>query len=107
MLEIRLDAIASCLNFAGGVTLAVDALSVQSRTRQEHGANRFISAAQEVGDTDLLKDHVGKPINSNRSIQNWFNRGTFRLAVSGFVLLVLGFGLDLFCKVFADPSLIK
>ena len=106
MLEIRLDAVSSCLNFAGGAVLSLDALMVRSRTKQKHGAAKFVSAAREAAEKELLRNSAGHPINSTRSIQDWFDEETFRLALIGFVLLLFGFGLDLFCKVFANPLLL-
>jgi hypothetical protein len=99
MLSIHLDTIASGFTFAGGVVLAIDALCVRRRIKQRRGTETLVEAIKKFGDNDLVYDPNNTPLNTRGAIEDWFAERTLRFAWIGFILLSVGFGLDLFCKL--------
>jgi len=127
MLAIHLDAISSFLSFAGGAVLVVDALMVQRRIRQRRGAEILVAGFMKADgesqsaesddrkpadgarpkETYLIVTPAGKPLANFQSIEEWFAERTFRNAWIGFSLLTVGFALDIFCKVIANPLVFR
>ena len=103
MVEFRLDALASTLNFIGGAILAVDALTAGRRSKARRGMSILVEAANHLGEKDLLSDPQGHPLKNESSIERWVDWRTMRAARIGLALLAVGFGLDLYSKVFQNP----
>jgi hypothetical protein len=59
MVEIRLDAIASSINFVAGIVLAIDALTVPWKTKVIRGWEKFFEGLEKTGDEDLVVDSAG------------------------------------------------
>jgi hypothetical protein len=105
MLEIRLDAVASALNFSAGVLLAIDALTAPWKTKVVRGWEKLFEGIAGSGDGDLVVDPAGNPSNQSYSGAEWADRRTRKLALTGFIILAGGFGLDIFSKIFCNPLL--
>jgi hypothetical protein len=105
MVEVRLDAVASSINFIAGVVLAIDALTASWKTKVVRGWEILFEGIKKRGDKDLLDDPEGNPSNSSQSGANWADRRTRKLALVGFILLAGGFALDIFSKVVRNPLL--
>jgi hypothetical protein len=131
MIEIHLDAVASAINLAGGIVLAKDALSARRRTKVKRGGEKLIEGLQNIEATDetrhpdgneviekedkpdpdaiqaaepgKIQDPEGYVIDSVKALEDWADRLTMEKARLGFILLVIGFGLDLFSKIFWNP----
>ena len=131
MIEIHLDALASAVNFAGGIVLAKDALSARRRTKVKRGGEKLIEGLQNTEATDetrhphsneviekenkldpdgdqavesvKVQDPQGNIIDSIKALEDWADRLTMEKARLGFILLAIGFGLDLFSKIFWNP----
>ena len=48
MIEIHLDAIASSINFAGGIILAIDALKARRRTKVRRGGMKLLEGLRKT-----------------------------------------------------------
>jgi hypothetical protein len=117
MIEIRLDAIASSINFIGGIILAVDALTVRRRTKMKRGGQKLLEGLQKIGEEGQIQspggnkvaepagiqDPDGNLIGSVEALEDWADRLTTRKARTGFICLVVGFGLDLISKALCNP----
>ena len=113
-IEIHLDAVASLITFGGGTLLAVDVLTVGSRTRLRRGGEKLLEGLkkEETSDEDHnehkqnpLQTPDGEAFDSDRALEDWAGRLRTRTAVWGFVLLACGLGFDLFTKVVCNPLL--
>ncbi|HZQ90317.1 MAG TPA: hypothetical protein VFA60_00820 [Terriglobales bacterium] len=84
------------LNFFGGVILAIDALSAESRDVVDEGTKAATEDAAAAGVP--VRTGGGRPLSYER-----FRRGVVRhsvvLARLGFGLMTLGFGCDLYSKL--------
>ena len=107
MAEIRLDALASSINFIAGFVLAIDAFTTPWKTKVVRGGERLFDGIKESGKTDLLDDPTGKPSSNAQSAGDWADRRTRKLALVGFSLLAGGFALDLYSKVISNPLLFQ
>ena len=107
MIQIRLDAIASSFNFVAAVMLAIDALTARRRTLIKRGGAKLIEGLQKTGENDLALDSSGRPLNNTDALEDASDRRTTKTARTAFVLLLIGFGLDLFTKVCSNPSLLS
>jgi hypothetical protein len=108
IIEIHLDAVASALNFSGGLVLALDALSSVRRTRIRRGALRIVSVLGKANSSAKqipIQTTDGSDLDSPEKVDDWMDRMTNRNALIGFVLLTLGFGSDFFAKAIFNPSL--
>src|SRR5450756_1667697 len=101
MIDIHLDALASTVNLAAGIVLAFDAFTAKWKTQVVRGWERLFEGLLAAGEPDILDDPTGKPATS-QSGTDWADRRTRRLAVFGFLLLAMGFALDLYSKVIAN-----
>ncbi|WP_433970194.1 hypothetical protein [Tunturiibacter gelidiferens] len=106
MVDIHLDALASTINFVAGIVLALDAFTAKWKTGVVRGWERLFEVLKAAGKPDILDDPSGKPATS-QSGEDWADRRTRKLAVFGFLLLALGFALDIYSKVAGNPSLFK
>jgi hypothetical protein len=105
MIEVKLDAVASAINFIAGVVLAIDALTAPWKSKVVRGWEKLFEGLKKRGDHDILEDSSGKASNSSQSGADWADRRTKRLALVGFIILAGGFALDLFSKVVCNPLL--
>jgi hypothetical protein len=107
MVEVKLDAVASSINFIAGVFLAIDALTAPWKAKVVRGWEILYEGIKKrkTAPKDLLADPDGKPSNSSQSGANWADRRTRKLALIGFLLLAGGFALDIFSKVVCNPLL--
>jgi hypothetical protein len=129
MIEIHLDAIATSVNFVGAVFLAIDALRARRRTKVKRGGAKLIKGLTEADAPPKVQSlgrdayseqtpdpnmHVeageiqsadGHVLDSIDALEDWADRLTAERARIGFLLLVVGFGLDLLSKVFSNPLL--
>ena len=115
MIEIHLDAIASSINFAGGIILAIDALKARRRTKVRRGGMKLLEglrktdAGGQVQPADIpsrsgqVQSADGYVLDSNEAFEDWADRLTTKKARFGFILLAIGFGLDLFSKALCNP----
>jgi hypothetical protein len=124
MIEIHLDAIASSANFVGGMFLAIDALTARRRTKVRRGGEKLMEglkaadAGRQIGhavpETDQplgpkveesgkIQSPDGYVLDSIEALEDWADRLSAEKARVGFILLAIGFGLDLFSKVFGNP----
>ena len=98
MMSIHLDAAGSLLSFTGGVVLAWDALQAPSRVRQRLGAAELASAAERAGKPDLYRFEEGRPLGRPGAMDIWLAGVSYRAAVSGLILILFGFLIDLLSK---------
>jgi hypothetical protein len=105
MIEVKLDAVASAINFIAGVVLAIDALTTPWKSKVVRGWGKLFEGLKKRGDRDILEDSSGNASNSSQAGVDWADRRTKRLALVGFIILAGGFALDLFSKVVCNPLL--
>jgi hypothetical protein len=129
MIEVHLDAIASSVNFLGGIFLAIDALTAHRRTKVKRGGAKLVEGLQQAEARDKMSAQsataaTGQPpapaaparpeniqspegqiLDSIEALENWADKLTAKRARTGFFLLAIGFGLDLFSKLFSNPLL--
>src|SRR5262245_27392056 len=98
-----LEILVPILNFSGAAILCVDALRIKRNVKEKAGAEKLVQYLQSVGKPGLITDERGKPLDSKPAIDEWLAGRTLRLGWVGFILLALGFFLDLLIKVTA-PS---
>ncbi len=91
-----LEIAASSLGFLGGALLSLDALSAVTRVREAKGQEAVQAALQKAGGT--YADQDGRRIASPYAARLWFARRSVLWARLGFVLITLGFFLDLLAK---------
>ena len=90
-----LDFWGSALSFAGGVVLTWETLSVKRQIKEESGARQLLEALAKIGAPDALKDANGRPISQERALQLWFAQRSLRWGWVGFVLMTVGFLLEM------------
>jgi hypothetical protein len=98
-----LEILVPILNFSGAAILCVDALRIKRSIKEKAGAERLVQYLRSVGQSGLIRDEQGRLLDSHRALDEWLARRTLRLGWIGFVLIALGFLLDLINKVLA-PS---
>jgi len=82
-------------SFAGGLMLSWDALTVQRRIKIEAGAHKLQDILNNAGLGDQLKDRRGQSLKSEERLQLWLARRSLPWTQLGFILMTLGFLLDL------------
>jgi hypothetical protein len=83
MVEVKLDAVASSINFIAGVFLAIDALTAPWKAKVVRGWERLYGGIKKRKTAkDLLDDPQGKPSNSSQSGANWADRRTRKFVVN-------------------------
>jgi hypothetical protein len=97
-----LEILVPMLNFSGAAVLCVDALRIKRNIGEKAGAEKLVRYLRSVGKSDLITDERGKPLDSPRAIDEWLAGRTLRLGWLGFVLIALGFLLDLLNKLFVS-----
>jgi hypothetical protein len=107
MVEIRLDAVASSINFIAGLVLVLDALTAPWKTKVVRGWSRLYEGLAKLKNKELLEDPAKNPANNARSGEDWADRRTRKMALIGFLLLAAGFAVDLYSKVICNPLLFK
>jgi hypothetical protein len=122
MIDVHLDALASSVNFIGGIFLAIDALTARRRTKVKRGATKLVQGLAQEDAKDKMSAGAGQPpapaaptrsekiqspdgeiLDSIEALENWADKLSTKRARTGFILLAIGFGLDLFSKVFYNP----
>ena len=98
-----LEILVPILNFSGAAILCVDALRIKRNIKVKAGAEKLVQYLRSVGESNLITDERGKPLDSQRALDEWLAGLTLRLGWVGFVLIALGFLLDLITKLMA-PS---
>ena len=84
-----LEITASALGFLGGAFLSLDALSAVTRVREEKGKEAVQHALRSAGVERMTSAYA---------LRLWFARKSVLWARIGFVLLTIGFFLDLIAK---------
>ena len=97
-----IEIIVPILNFSGAAILAIDALRVQRNIKEKAGAEKLVQYLRSVGESKLVTDERGKPLDSQRSIDEWLAGRTLRFGWLGFVLISLGFLVELITKLAAS-----
>jgi len=94
-----LEISSSLVAFVGGALLTRESLRVRGRIRAESGLERLrqILEAERAG--GVLTDKDGKSLDSKEALQLWFAERTVRYSWVGFILVSLGFILDLIAKL--------
>lgn len=87
----------SILNFAGGALLSYDPLYAKRRVFAESGARLFLRAARKLK-VKNLKTADGLPVDSEENLQIAAAERSETLARYGFLVMTLGFLLDLLGK---------
>ena len=105
MANIHLDALSSLLSFIGAAVLSVDALRIRRKAKQKRGMEKLVEAIRRSGADGVLYDDNGTPLETAKDIEGWFSGREFRMALGGFLLLAVGFALDIFCKTVCNPLL--
>lgn len=95
-----LEILVSALNFAGAAILCLDALRIRRNLKEKAGAEKLVQYMRSVGQSKLLTDERGNPLDSERAVDDWLAGRTLRLGWFGFVLIAIGFLLDLIIKLF-------
>lgn len=86
------------LSFAGGAALSWEALTVK-KVKAGIGARHLQRIFQEIGLQDQLTDDKGKPLGGEEELQLWHTRRSLGWTRAGFILMTLGFLLQVlsFC----------
>jgi hypothetical protein len=84
------------VSFLGGATLSLDALTVRRRIKIEAGAQQLQAIFAKVGLENQLKDGRGRALNDNEVLQLWLAKRSLPWTQVGFILMTLGFLVDLF-----------
>ena len=96
------EIIVTILNFSGATVLCIDALRIKRSGKERIGAEKLVQHLESIGKGELLTDKDGNPLNSKEVLEEWLGRRTEQLGWTGFVLLALGFLLDLIVKLIAS-----
>ena len=91
--------LASTLNFLGGGVLCWDTLRVRRNLREKAGAQKIARILDLLASKVTLTDEKGNPLNTEQAIDQWLAGRTFTLGWLGFVLMTLGFLVDLVLKL--------
>lgn len=94
-----IEIFSSALAFAGGVFLTIESLCVRSRIRAQSGLDRLRDILDKTNAGKVLTDKHGKSLDSKGALQLWFAERTVRYSWVGFILVTLGFVLDLIAKL--------
>ena len=95
-MKIPLDVLSSILNFAGGVILTWDALSVR-KIQVEAGSRHLQEGLAEAGLGDLLT-FKGRSVRDETTFQLWASRRSRLWALIGLLVMTAGFLLDILAK---------
>lgn len=87
----------SILNFAGGALLSYDPLYAKRRVFAESGAKFFLQVARRLK-LKNLKTAGGQPVDSEENLQIAAAERSETLARYGFLIMTIGFLLDLLAK---------
>jgi hypothetical protein len=90
MIQDTCGLVAAGLNFAGGVILTFDALTIRARTRASGGAKRLRDILQKRGRADVLTGG-GKTLDSDTAIELWLAVRSLEWTRVGFALMTAGF----------------
>ena len=90
-----LEIAGSIISFAGAGWLSIDSLRLRQHIRTEAGAMKLLPRLKRAGMEKILTDAEGKPLNSEEALRLWFAASTVTWNWAGFVLITVGFGLDL------------
>jgi hypothetical protein len=96
-MRIPLDLVGSILNFIGGAFLTWDALTVRKKIKGESGIRDLQEALEKKGAGDLLT-HDGHPLGNEQTFQVWLSLPSLVRTKIGFLLITVGFLLDLITK---------
>ncbi len=77
-----------------GTVLSWDALTVK-KVKAEIGARHLREIFQEVGLLDRLTDNKGTPLKDEEEVQLWHARRSLPWTRTGFILMTLGFFLEI------------
>ncbi len=91
--------IGSCLSFAGGAILSWDALTVVRGTKTSRGAEQFFQLKEQMGVRVTVCGKDGAAYESATDVQLGVAQRKFQLTLAGFVLMALGFLVDLLVKL--------
>ena len=95
MVHEPLGILGSTLSFAGGAVLTLDALTIRKRIRAASGTAKLQQVLAKMGRPDVLKDPLGKPLDSKVSIDLWLAARSLEWTRAGLAMMTLGFLLDL------------
>lgn len=95
-LKHHLEICSSILTFLGGVVLAIDAFRAKSRANAETGQGVLLKIQQKKD--ILFEDEQGKPLSEGRYKLAAAQKTVFWTRL-GFVLVAIGFALDLWGKL--------
>lgn len=71
-------------------------------SRSKRGISILVQGASARGDDSLVLDPRGLPLKDEASVERWMDWRTMKTARIGLGLLALGFGLDLYSKLFCN-----
>jgi hypothetical protein len=96
-----LEILVSIINFFGAAILCADALRIKRSVKEKAGAEKLVQYLRSAGKSDLISDEKGKPLDSQHALDEWLAGRTLRLGWVGFMLITLGFLIDLIAKLAA------
>jgi hypothetical protein len=99
MLAKSLGVLSSVFNLSGGIILAMDALRQRKRVSAERGAEQFLDIVKRHNLGEDVTDSAGHQLSTAEAFKNWFADRTQHIAWIGFVLMIIGFGLDVAAKL--------
>jgi len=89
----------SLVAFAGAAFLTYESLVVRRRIRAQSGLERLRDILNKEGAGKVLTGKHGESLDSTEALQLWFAERTVRYSWVGFILVSLGFVLDLVAKL--------
>src|SRR5207244_7735933 len=78
-----LEILVPMLSFSGAAILCVDALRIKRNIKVKAGAEKLVQYLQSVGESNLITDERGKPLDSQRALDEWLADRTLRLGWVG------------------------
>lgn len=90
----------SAITFGGAVWLSIDAFLIRKRIRSEAGSQELLNILKNADASKILTDQkTGKPLNSEKSLQQWFATRTIAWNWIALGIIAIGFLLDLIGKL--------
>jgi hypothetical protein len=94
-----LEIIVPIFNFSGAAILCIDALRIKQNIKEKVGAKELLDYLQAFNKPGAVRDEQGKPLDSQEAIDKWLAHRSLQFGWIGFILLALGFLLDLIAKL--------
>lgn len=98
----RLDVLASGFTFVGSVVLALDALFAKQTLTQRRGLEKLVGAASDAGEPALFRRPDGRPLSDGAQVDEWIAARSSHYGLWGFILVAVGFALDLISKLLSS-----